>query len=164
MTQEGKALWKIWAENGCHAFTFGNDNACCVHLPVWRLLFQCICGFFQQFDDRQMLRTYALTLPAADATNLSVEEIAAMLGYSNSSNFYKAFREYYYQSPREFIKWLLGQWHEKNWLLNLGISKIEYFRIVSAEHRFEIIGAFFVPLKLWLSRENFHYLLARAAR
>lgn len=35
-------------------------------------------------------------------TNLSVEEIAAMLGYSNSSNFYKAFREYYHQSPREF--------------------------------------------------------------
>ncbi len=37
-------------------------------------------------------------------TNLSVEEIAAMLGYSNSSNFYKAFREYYHQSPREFAK------------------------------------------------------------
>ena len=36
--------------------------------------------------------------------NLSVEEIAAMLGYSNSSNFYKAFREYYHQSPREFAK------------------------------------------------------------
>lgn len=37
-------------------------------------------------------------------TNLSVEEIAAMLGYSNSSNFYKAFREYYGSSPREMIK------------------------------------------------------------
>lgn len=37
-------------------------------------------------------------------TNLSVEEISAMLGYSNSSNFYKAFREYYHQSPREFVK------------------------------------------------------------
>lgn len=36
-------------------------------------------------------------------TNLSVEEIAAMLGYSNSSNFYKAFRDYYHQTPREFI-------------------------------------------------------------
>lgn len=37
-------------------------------------------------------------------TNLSIEEIAAILGYSNSSNFYKAFREYYHQSPREFVK------------------------------------------------------------
>ena len=26
-----------------------------------------------------------------------------MLGYSNSSNFYKAFRKYYHQSPREFV-------------------------------------------------------------
>lgn len=36
-------------------------------------------------------------------TDLSIEEIAYMLGYSNSSNFYKAFREYYHQSPRDFI-------------------------------------------------------------
>lgn len=35
-------------------------------------------------------------------TDLSVEEIAAMLGYSNSSNFYKAFREFYHCSPREY--------------------------------------------------------------
>lgn len=35
-------------------------------------------------------------------TNLSVSEIAEMLGYSNSSNFYKAFREFYGMSPREF--------------------------------------------------------------
>ena len=36
------------------------------------------------------------------ATELSVEEIAYMLGYSNSSNFYKAFRGYYHASPREY--------------------------------------------------------------
>lgn len=36
------------------------------------------------------------------ATELSVEEIAYMLGYSNSSNFYKAFRGYYHTSPREY--------------------------------------------------------------
>lgn len=35
-------------------------------------------------------------------TSLSVEEIAVMLGYSNNSNFYKAFREYYGVSPREY--------------------------------------------------------------
>lgn len=36
-------------------------------------------------------------------TDLSVEEISLMLGYSNSSNFYKAFKEYYHLTPREFI-------------------------------------------------------------
>lgn len=35
-------------------------------------------------------------------TTLSVEEIAAMLGYSNTSNFYKAFKGYYKVSPREY--------------------------------------------------------------
>ena len=37
-------------------------------------------------------------------TTLSIEEIASMLGYSNTSNFYKAFREYYRTSPREFLE------------------------------------------------------------
>lgn len=36
-------------------------------------------------------------------TTLSNEEIAAMLGYSNSSNFYKAFKDYYGVSPREYL-------------------------------------------------------------
>lgn len=35
-------------------------------------------------------------------TALSNEEIAAMLGYSDQSNFYKAFREFYGVSPREY--------------------------------------------------------------
>lgn len=35
-----------------------------------------------------------------DRTDLSIEKIAAMLGYSNSSNFYKAFKGYYGVSPR----------------------------------------------------------------
>ena len=34
-------------------------------------------------------------------TDLSIEKIAAMLGYSNSSNFYKAFKEYFGTSPRQ---------------------------------------------------------------
>lgn len=34
-------------------------------------------------------------------TNLSIEEISIMLGYS--SNFYKVFREYYKMSPREYV-------------------------------------------------------------
>ncbi len=36
-------------------------------------------------------------------TNLPIEEIALMLGYSNSSNFYKAFRECFHMSPREYM-------------------------------------------------------------
>ena len=34
------------------------------------------------------------------STDLSIEKIAAMLGYSNNSNFYKAFKEYYGTSPK----------------------------------------------------------------
>jgi AraC-like DNA-binding protein len=36
-------------------------------------------------------------------TTLPVEEIAFMLGYSNSSNFYKAFKEYYKMTPRKYM-------------------------------------------------------------
>lgn len=36
-------------------------------------------------------------------TDLPIHEIAARLGYSNSSNFYKAFREFYHTSPREYL-------------------------------------------------------------
>ena len=36
-------------------------------------------------------------------TTLSIEEIAAMLGYSNHSNFYKAFKEYFGKTPREYV-------------------------------------------------------------
>lgn len=43
------------------------------------------------------------TVMLMKGTTLSNEEIAAMLGYSNSSNFYKAFRTYYGISPREYM-------------------------------------------------------------
>ncbi len=42
-------------------------------------------------------------------TNLPVSEISALLGYSNSSNFYKAFREYYRASPREYAENNVGK-------------------------------------------------------
>ena len=35
-------------------------------------------------------------------TTLSVEEITVILGYSNTSNFYKAFKEYFGVTPREY--------------------------------------------------------------
>ena len=37
-------------------------------------------------------------------TSLSLEEISVLLGYSNHSNFYKAFNEYYGMPPREYLK------------------------------------------------------------
>ena len=38
------------------------------------------------------------------STTLSIEDISAMLGYSNHSNFYTAFKEYYGKTPREFVE------------------------------------------------------------
>ena len=35
-------------------------------------------------------------------TDLPISEISLMLGYGNSSNFFRAFRDYYHQSPREY--------------------------------------------------------------
>ena len=37
-------------------------------------------------------------------TSLSIEEISSLIGYSDHSNFYKAFKEYYKITPREYIK------------------------------------------------------------
>ena len=37
-------------------------------------------------------------------TNLSIEEIAAMVGYGNQANFYKAFKSYFGASPREYLQ------------------------------------------------------------
>lgn len=37
-------------------------------------------------------------------TTLSIEEISAILGYSNHSNFYKAFKKYYGITPRDYFK------------------------------------------------------------
>ena len=37
-------------------------------------------------------------------TTLSIEEIAALIGYSDHSNFYKAFKDYYGTTPRDFIR------------------------------------------------------------
>ena len=36
-------------------------------------------------------------------TTLPLESISAMVGYSDQSNFYKAFREYYGTSPRDYL-------------------------------------------------------------
>lgn len=57
-------------------------------------------SFSELLLEQRMERALALLR----GTSLPIEEIALMLGYSNSSNFHKAFREYYHCSPREYIK------------------------------------------------------------
>ncbi len=37
-------------------------------------------------------------------TDLTLEEISEMLGYSDHSNFFKAFKEYFGKTPREYLK------------------------------------------------------------
>lgn len=37
-------------------------------------------------------------------TQLSIEDISSMLGYSNHSNFYKAFKSYFKATPREYLE------------------------------------------------------------
>ena len=37
-------------------------------------------------------------------TTLSIEETAAMVGYADHSNFYKAFKDYYGMTPREYLQ------------------------------------------------------------
>ncbi|MBZ7975368.1 helix-turn-helix transcriptional regulator [Campylobacter sp. RM12637] len=39
-----------------------------------------------------------------DNTDLSIEKIANMIGYSNNSNFYKAYKKHFKTSPRKMVK------------------------------------------------------------
>ena len=45
----------------------------------------------------------AHALVLLQGTTLSIDSVSAMLGYSNPSNFHKAFKEYYHKSPREYV-------------------------------------------------------------
>ncbi len=54
---------------------------------------------FTQIVKEKRMNKAMLLLKGSD---LSVEEISAMLGYSDESNFYKAFKEYFGKTPREF--------------------------------------------------------------
>ena len=55
------------------------------------------------FSQLQLERRMERAVPLLQNTMLSIEEIAAMLGYSNSSNFYKAFKSYFHTSPRDYL-------------------------------------------------------------
>ena len=56
---------------------------------------------FSEIILQDRMKKAKLLVKSSDFTN---EEIAIMLGYSNTSNFYKAFKSYYNKSPREYIK------------------------------------------------------------
>ena len=55
------------------------------------------------FSQLQLEKRMERAVPLLQSTTLSIEEIAAMLGYSNSSNFYKAFKSYFHTSPRDYF-------------------------------------------------------------
>lgn len=56
-------------------------------------------SFSQILLEQRMERAVTLL----KGTTLPIEEIALMVGYSNSSNFYKAFKEFYKMSPRKYM-------------------------------------------------------------
>ena len=56
------------------------------------------CKFTEILLEKRMGRASLLL----KSTALPIEEISAMLGYSNHSNLYKAFKEYYGITPREY--------------------------------------------------------------
>ncbi len=56
--------------------------------------------FSQILLEQRMERAAALL----KETDLSVEEVAAMVGYNNSSNFYRAFRSCFHVSPRGYFR------------------------------------------------------------
>lgn len=56
--------------------------------------------FSEISTERRMTRAASLL----ESTDLPVEEIARMLGYGSSSNFYKAFRSYFGSPPREYMR------------------------------------------------------------
>ncbi len=60
-------------------------------------------SFSQILFEQRMKRAIMLI----KGSTLPLEEIAFMIGYSNSSNFYKAFKSYYKQSPRKYLKTII---------------------------------------------------------
>ena len=61
-------------------------------------------SFSQLLLEQRMERAFSLL----QSTNLPVERVSAMVGYSNPSNFHKAFRRYYNKSPREYMNGIKG--------------------------------------------------------
>lgn len=56
----------------------------------------------KSFSQILLEKRMAHALVLLHGTTLPIDNISAILGYSNPSNFHKAFREYYGKSPREY--------------------------------------------------------------
>lgn len=56
----------------------------------------------RKFSEILLEKRMARAILLMKNTTLSIEEIAVMLGYSDQSSFYKAFKNYYHVSPREY--------------------------------------------------------------
>lgn len=54
------------------------------------------------FSELLLVQRMERAVALLKGTTLSVEEIGAMLGYPNTSNFYRTFKGYYHVSPREY--------------------------------------------------------------
>lgn len=61
----------------------------------------------QSFSEIVLAHRMERAVALLRGTDLSIEVIATMVGYSNTSNFYKAFRGYFHTSPREYTEQLL---------------------------------------------------------
>ena len=57
----------------------------------------------KSFSQILLEKRMAHALVLLHGTTLPIDNISVILGYSNPSNFHKAFREYYGKSPREYI-------------------------------------------------------------
>ena len=57
----------------------------------------------KSFSQILLEKRMAHALVLLQGTTLPIDNISAILGYSNPSNFHKAFREYYGQTPREYV-------------------------------------------------------------
>ncbi|MBO4793806.1 MAG: helix-turn-helix transcriptional regulator, partial [Deltaproteobacteria bacterium] len=60
--------------------------------------------FGKTFSEIVLEKRMARAVILLKGTTLSIEEVAGMVGYSNHSNFYKAFRNYFGAAPREYLR------------------------------------------------------------
>ena len=94
-------------------FAFMDDNSDAVTLKTVAAHFGYHPNYISSLIHKETGRTFSEILTEKRMsravllmknTTLSLEEISAMLGYSNHSNFYKAFKTYYGTTPREYME------------------------------------------------------------
>lgn len=65
------------------------------------------CQFKKSFSEIVLEQRMERAVALLTGTDLSIEEIASILGYRDSSSFYRAFREHFHISPREYSRQML---------------------------------------------------------